>query len=114
MAINFTSGAIAAMTATILTQPFDVARTQIQLRFDPAQAGRASAAARLSSLAVLRHIGRSQGARGLLAGTMPRILKRALQTAFIWVFYEEIMGRVARHRAALEAVQEATSPRVAK
>ena len=114
VAINFTSGAIAAVTATILTQPFDVARTQIQLRFDPAQAGRASAAARLSSLAVLRHIGRSQGARGLLAGTVPRILKRALQTAFIWVFYEEIMGRVARHRAALEAVQDVTSPRVAK
>lgn len=97
------------MGATLLTQPFDVARTQIQLRFVPAQAGALKTpVAQLTSLAMLRQIGASQGARGLLAGTAPRILKRALQTAFIWVFYEEFMGRLSRHRVA-QATKVSTS-----
>ncbi|KAL6778335.1 hypothetical protein ACKKBG_A17795 [Auxenochlorella protothecoides x Auxenochlorella symbiontica] len=105
MAVNLLSGTVAAVSATLLTQPFDVVRTQVQLRLVPRAAGAAGAAApHLSALGMLRHISASQGARGLLAGAVPRVAKRALQTALIWVFYEELMGRAAVAARAAAAV----------
>lgn len=108
--VNFVSGTVAAVSATVLTQPFDVARTQIQLRMAPQArgAGPANPLAQLTALGMLRHIGASQGVRGLLAGAVPRVTKRALQTALIWVFYEEIMGRLTRPAPA--AVVEPARP----
>lgn len=105
--VNFVSGTVAAVSATVLTQPFDVARTQIQLRMAPQAPGAAAhPLARLTALGMLRHIGASQGVRGLLAGAVPRVTKRAVQTALIWVFYEEIMGRLAQP-APVPAVEPA-------
>lgn len=87
-ATNFASGTVAAVAATIITQPADVVRTHMQLglaRPTAAVAGAAAAGvARASSLHTLAHIMREQGTRGLMAGAMPRIVKRTFQTALVW------------------------------
>ena len=63
--VNFTSGTFAAIAATLLTQPTDMIRTQMQL-------GNVSNAG-LGSLATLRHIVATKGAGVLLAGAAPRV-----------------------------------------
>ena len=66
-AANFTAGAVAAVAATVLTQPTDVVRTRLQL--PPPAAG----AQHMGSFAIIAAILRSQGPRGLWAGTVPRV-----------------------------------------
>jgi solute carrier family 25 protein 38 len=100
---NFASGAVAAVAATLITQPADVVRTQVQLGLAAQVAG---GAARVSSLQVLRGIAAAHGARGLLAGAAPRVLKRTLQTALVWTLYEELVPRMTR---AKEWVAEAAA-----
>jgi hypothetical protein len=63
--VNFTSGTFAAIAATLLTQPTDMIRTQMQL-------GNAKNAG-LGSVAMLRKIVASKGAGVLLAGAAPRV-----------------------------------------
>lgn len=79
-AVNFSAGVLAAMAATIVTQPTDVLRARVQLGV---ASGFFSAA-------------KSAGAEGSLprtffAGATPRFMKRTIQTALIWTLYEEIM-----------------------
>jgi len=64
VAVNFTSGTIAAVAATVLTQPTDVIRTRMQLGF----ADQASGAA-----GVLRSVLARDGASALMAGVAPRV-----------------------------------------
>ena len=94
-AVNFVSGTVAAVAATLLTQPADVVRTHMQLGLSSAAKAR-GAGGLLPSLALLRHIAATQGARGLLAGAAPRVVKRTLQTALVWTLYEEITPRMTR------------------
>ena len=89
VSVNFVSGTVAAVAATLITQPADVVRTRMQLGLRQAQAATA-AAAQPGSMALLRQILAAQGARGLLTGALPRILKRTLQTALVWTLYEEL------------------------
>jgi len=63
--VNFTSGTFAAIAATLLTQPTDMIRTQMQL-------GNASNAG-TGSVAMLRQIVAAKGAGVLLAGAAPRV-----------------------------------------
>lgn len=65
-AANFAAGAVAAVAATVLTQPTDVLRTRLQLL-------PAAGAQRMGSFATMAAIMRSQGVRGLWAGTVPRV-----------------------------------------
>ena len=88
-AANFIAGTVAAVGATLLTQPADVVRTRVQLGLAVA-AGGGSGAARVGMLQLLRAIGREQGMQGLLAGAVPRIVKRTMQTALVWTLYEEL------------------------
>ncbi|KAK9864781.1 hypothetical protein WJX84_009508 [Apatococcus fuscideae] len=75
-AANFAAGAVAAVAATFLTQPTDVLRTRLQLT---SSAGPQT----LGSFATIAAIFRGQGVRGLWAGTVPRVMKRSLQTAMV-------------------------------
>lgn len=94
-AVNFASGTIAAVAATLITQPADVVRTRMQLGL--AMSGMRSAGGPLgaiTTIAVLREITAQQGFSGLLAGAAPRVVKRTLQTALVWTIYEELMPRL--------------------
>eukprot|EP00798_Chlamydomonas_sp_ICE-L_P010616 gene10616-12289_t len=63
--VNLSSGVVAATGATLLTQPFDVIRTRVQL------SGSVSAGSGIPSLiASIKHIVATQGAAGLLIGKM--------------------------------------------
>ena len=87
MVVNFASSTVAAIGATLLTQPADVVRTRMQLNLVNSQVG-------TTSLQVLKGIMNSQGMYGLLVGAAPRMLKRTLQTALVWTLYEEISPRM--------------------
>lgn len=80
---NITAGLIAGVTATVITHPFDVARTRIQLY--PAEYKNLSRALRL--------IGRDE----LLRGLWPRLLRKSLNSALTWAIYEELMALLATH-----------------
>jgi solute carrier family 25 protein 38 len=82
--VNFSSSMVAAVGATLVTQPLDVVRTRMQL----------SMASPYSTVAVIQTILRTQGMRGLVVGTLPRSLKRTLQTALVWTLYEELSPRL--------------------
>ena len=95
-AINFASGTLAAVAATLITQPADVVRTRVQLGLarSPAAAAIGGVRGGASIISVLQHIAASQGYKGMLVGAAPRILKRTLQTALVWTLYEELMPRL--------------------
>jgi solute carrier family 25, member 38 len=99
-AINFASGTLAAIAATLITQPADVVRTRVQLGLARSPVIAASGAGGVrggaSIVSVLQHIAASQGYKGMLVGAAPRILKRTLQTALVWTLYEELMPRLTR------------------
>lgn len=79
-AVNFSAGVLAAMVATLVTQPTDVLRARVQL----------GVASGLFSAAKSAVKGPDSIPRTFLAGAMPRFLKRTIQTALIWTLYEEI------------------------
>lgn len=98
VAVNLSSSTIAAIGATLLTQPADVVRTRMQLNLvsSPTSAEHAK-----NTFAIMRNIVRSQGFSGLLVGSAPRMMKRTLQTAFVWTIYEEISPRLSAFLAAV-------------
>ncbi|KAK9908427.1 hypothetical protein WJX75_007684 [Coccomyxa subellipsoidea] len=81
---NLASGTVAAVCATLLTQPTDMLRTHMQLGL-----GRGGAALSVADTwkAV---VGGSMGHRALLVGALPRVVKRTMQTALVWTLYEEL------------------------
>lgn len=90
-AVNFSSSMVAAVGATLVTQPLDVVRTRMQL----------SLASPASTLAVLGSIVRTDGWRSLFVGSVPRSVKRTLQTALVWTIYEELSPLL--HKIAADA-----------
>lgn len=98
-AVNFVSGTIAAVAATLITQPADVVRTRVQLGLSSQMVSRFSGTTSANSMiTVLRSISKNEGMTGLFAGAAPRILKRTLQTALVWTLYEELMPRMVSLR----------------
>ena len=87
---NFSSSMVAAVGATLVTQPLDVVRTRMQL----------SLASPASTLAVIQSIVRREGIGSMFVGTLPRSLKRTLQTALVWTLYEELSPLLHKLAAA--------------
>jgi solute carrier family 25 protein 38 len=104
--INFVSGTVAAVAATVLTQPADVIRTRMQLNLAAAGASAAAAAAPQTTHGIFRQILEQQGMRGLLSGAAPRVVKRTLQTALLWTLYEELYPALVRAGEAARASME--------
>jgi solute carrier family 25 protein 38 len=105
--VNFSSGVVAAVAATLLTQPFDVVRTRLQLSRETGAAGANAASEALRALRGAL----AQGPASLFVGAAPRVLKRIGQTALVWTLYEELVPRltpvlVGAHAAVLAAVAE--------
>lgn len=91
-AINFTSGVVAAVGATLLTQPTDVVRTRIQLGLTTSAA---AGTAKSTAWKTLTEVFSRQGANALFTGAAPRIIKRTTQTALVWTMYEELVPRLS-------------------
>lgn len=98
VAVNLSSSTIAAIGATLLTQPADVVRTRMQLNL--VSSSPASAQHAKNTFAIMKSIIQSQGFSGLLVGSAPRMIKRTLQTALVWTIYEEISPKLSAGLAA--------------
>ena len=81
--INFTSGVMAAATATAITNPFDAIKTRLQLM--PQKYGNMVRAARLMVS--------EGGVRSLFDGLGLRMARKAVSSALAWTVYEELIRR---------------------
>jgi solute carrier family 25 protein 39/40 len=97
LAASFFSGACAGTLASLLTHPFDVAKTRIQTSFVRHSHLRPPAD---TTWGVLRHIYQAEGAAGWMAGWQPRVGRVAPACAIMITTYE----------AAKWALQRLTAP----
>ncbi|KAI9007724.1 mitochondrial carrier domain-containing protein [Hyaloraphidium curvatum] len=75
--VNMTSGLIGGIVSTVMTQPFDMAKTRIQLEPGTYR----------NLIHALVKIVKDEGFNGYFAGTTPRILRKALSSALTWTLY---------------------------
>ena len=97
--VNFSSSTVAAIGATLITQPADVVRTRMQLNL-------VSSSLSTNTFQIMRNIVISQGMNGLFVGAAPRMIKRTLQTALVWTLYEEIAPRLQAGVATLRLANQ--------
>ena len=77
---NFPCGVVSGVMASVITQPFDVIKTRMQVYPHSFPT---------LSETVLVTI-KDMGLRGLFTGFVPRATRRTLMAAFTWAFYEEV------------------------
>lgn len=82
--VNFASGALAAMTATAITNPFDTIKTRLQLM--PARYGNMLQAGTM--------LYRTEGVKSFFDGLALRMVRKAISSALAWTVYEELVRRV--------------------
>lgn len=78
---TFVNGIVAGFLASLVTQPADVVKTNMQLY--PKKYGRLKP--------VVLHIYNQSGLVGFWRGLVPRTLRRTLMSAMAWTVYEEVM-----------------------
>jgi len=83
--VNFCAGATSALIASILTQPFDVLKTQRQIKLGEANFGRIAPESTLQAASTLF---RARGISSLYAGLTPRLLKVMPACAIMITSYE--------------------------
>jgi len=82
--VFFSCGVVSGSMASLLTQPADVIKTQLQLF--PERFGNTTEA--------IIHIYKTNGLNGYFRGLAPRLLRRTLMSAMSWTIYEHMMKRV--------------------
>lgn len=82
---NFPCGVVSGLMASVITQPFDVIKTRMQVK--PKTYPTLSA----TLLVTIKDM----GLKGLFTGFVPRATRRTLMAAFTWAFYEEVSVAVA-------------------
>eukprot|EP00038_Savillea_parva_P030279 m.76761 g.76761 ORF g.76761 m.76761 type:complete len:377 (+) comp9087_c0_seq3:106-1236(+) len=91
VSITFSAGLLAGFAATVVSHPFDVVKTRLQLHRlpqpDPSVKGRL-----LGVGGVLRHVFETEGFAGAWRGLPLRMLRRPLQTAITWTVYGLFAG----------------------
>ncbi|OMJ70749.1 hypothetical protein SteCoe_31198 [Stentor coeruleus] len=81
--VTLSAGVSAGFTATIITQPFDVIKTRIQLQ--NVNGGRYN-----NMLESMKTIYEEDGLSGFQRGLWPRIAKRFFSFPLVWTLYEQI------------------------
>ncbi|KAI9004131.1 mitochondrial carrier domain-containing protein [Gaertneriomyces semiglobifer] len=81
--IHMGSGLVSGVAATVITNPFDVIKTRMQLK--PTDYP--------STLHSISKITKEEGFRGFFSGIMPRLLRKTFSSAITWTIYEEIISR---------------------
>lgn len=81
--LHFLCGVTAGCLASLLTQPADVIKTQMQLSHMKTTIW--------STSATIFH---QSGMRGFLAGLAPRMLRRSLMASLAWTVYEKAMKNI--------------------
>ncbi|XP_035263297.1 mitochondrial glycine transporter B isoform X3 [Anguilla anguilla] len=82
--LNFSCGVMAGVLASLVTQPADVVKTQVQV----------SPHLYRSTGDAVCCIYREQGLKGFFRGAVPRSLRRTLMAAMAWTVYEQLMARM--------------------
>ncbi len=86
---TFGCSTMAGFVATLVTQPFDVLRTRVQLE-------RGAGRSMPHAFALLQ-----QGASVVLAGFWPRLMKRTLASSITWTVFEQMIGRFQHETRSL-------------
>jgi len=85
--VHFTCGVLAGFLASLVTQPADVIKTQLQLQ----QHGTNTQS---KVAAVVRNIYQTRGISGFTSGLVPRSLRRTLMAALAWTVYERMIRSI--------------------
>ena len=78
---HFSCGILAGFLASLITHPADVLKTKMQIHPEVYH----------SIAASFRKVLTDSGPKGFMNGFAPRMLRRALMSAFAWTLYEEMM-----------------------
>ena len=89
-AINFTSGILAAASCSVVSNPFDVIKTRIQLQPEKYH----------NMLHAVRRILAEEGLRSMWDGLALRMSRKAMSSALAWTVYEEMIRRAEVRWAA--------------
>lgn len=79
---NFSCGVLAGVLASLITQPADVVKTNVQVKLQ------------LRTSEAIRCIYMEHGLQGFFRGAVPRALRRTMMAAMAWTVYEQMMARV--------------------
>jgi solute carrier family 25 protein 38 len=81
--INMTSGLVGGFMATLVTQPFDMIKTRLQLKPKEYK----------NMVYAFSKILREETAMGFFSGMIPRVLRKSFSSAISWTVYEEVIKR---------------------
>ncbi|KAJ3252476.1 hypothetical protein HK103_001545 [Boothiomyces macroporosus] len=81
--VNMTSGLFGGFMATLITQPFDMVKTRIQLKPQEYR----------NMFYAFGKIVRNESFAALYSGIVPRMLRKSFSSAISWTVYEEFIKR---------------------
>ena len=84
--VTFGCGLASGLLASMLTHPFDVIKTRMQVTSN-----------RVRLRQAVQSILKEGGARGLMVGLSVRMSRKMLVSAFNWTFYEKILRQVKQY-----------------